>query len=258
MPAANIGWFSTVLYTFATGSFVANVSWQDQNLPQLFQQALTIITNADQAVEFAAFEAPVVVRAAPLIALYRAGFRFLPSFLNGCFIYSALSCANTALYVASRQLYGMTRTVTIDSDSGIMRSTLVSLSTLNYRTKTPWPAIAISGLVFCWLPFIRIRSNDEFLQDGSQIYTYGKAVSDIFYRFKTPSSTLVPSPVSSCGVLSAWHISCSTTGKSKHVNCREDRSLANTPGIGANSTLPISNFWEPSGKSCSTGQMEAT
>lgn len=155
------------MYTIATGSFVANLSWQDQNLPELFQQALTIITDPIAKSEFAQFEAPPVIRAAPLIALYRTGFRFLPGFLNGCFIYSALSCANTALYVASRQLYGMTRTITVDRDSSIIRSGLAWLSTLNHKTKTPWPAIAVSALVFCWLPFIRIRSNDEFLQDVS-------------------------------------------------------------------------------------------
>lgn len=78
LPAANIGWFSTVLYTIATGSFVANLSWQDRNLPQLFQQALSTIIDRAEADKLANFEAPMVTRAAPLIALYRAGFRFLP------------------------------------------------------------------------------------------------------------------------------------------------------------------------------------
>jgi amino acid transporter len=167
LPAANVGWFSTVLYTLATGAFVANISWQDQNLPQLFQQALTVITDPAAATSFAAFQPPAPeTHAAPLIAMYRVGYRFLPSFLNGCFIYSALSCANTALYVASRQLYGMTRTITVDYDSGVVRRGLAWMSSVHYKTKAPWPAIAISGLLLCWLPFIRYQSgNEQFLQD---------------------------------------------------------------------------------------------
>lgn len=174
LPAANIGWFSTVLYTLATGSIVANISWQDQNLPKLFQQALTTITNPEAKIRFEMFAPPAPnTNAAPLIALYRVGYRFLPSFLNGCFIYSAMSCANTALYVASRQLYGMTRTITIDYKSGVIRRGLHWMSSLHDRTKAPWPAIAISGLLLCWLPFIRINGgNDKFLEDVS-----GKALS---------------------------------------------------------------------------------
>lgn len=165
-PAATVGWFSTVLYALATGSFVANVWWKDQNLPELFQQSLAVITNHDAKIAFAEFEPGPDTNAAPLIALYRVGYRFLPMFLNGCFIYSALSCANTALYVASRQLYGMTRTIAVDQRSGIVRRGLHWMSTVHYKTQAPWPAIAISGLLLCWLPFIRIHNgNDEFLKD---------------------------------------------------------------------------------------------
>jgi yeast amino acid transporter len=167
LPAANVGWVSTVLYTLATGCFVANISWQDQNLPQLFQQALTVITDPAAASTLTKFQPPAPeTHAAPLIALYRVGYRFLPSFLNGCFIYSGLSCANTALYVASRQLYGMTRTITVDYDSSVIRRGLAWMSSVHYKTKAPWPAIAISGLLLCWLPFIRYRTgNDKYLQD---------------------------------------------------------------------------------------------
>lgn len=165
LPAANVGWFSTVLYTFATGAFAANLSWKDQNLPKLFQQALTMITDPSDP-SIAVFERPwPETHAAPLIAMYRVGYRFLPGFLNACFIYSAVSCANTALYVASRQLYGLTRTVSVDYDSGILRRSLAWMSSVHHRTRAPWPAIAISGLALSWLPFIRVRSDDKFIQD---------------------------------------------------------------------------------------------
>jgi yeast amino acid transporter len=156
-PAATVGWFSTVLYALATGSFAANVFWKDPSLPMLFQQALAVITNPEKkAIYDELFKTQPVMTASPLIALYRVGYRFLPSFLNGCFMYSALSCANTALYVASRQLYGMTRTITVDRDSGPIRRGLYWMSTVHPNTVAPWPAIAISGLLLCWLPFIKV------------------------------------------------------------------------------------------------------
>lgn len=198
LPAANVGWFSTVLYTLATGSFVANISWQDQNLPKLFQQALTTITDPEAAIAFAKFaDSAPETHASPLIALYRVGWRFLPSFLNGCFIYSALSCANTALYVASRQLYGMTRTITIDYDSGVIRRGLHWMSSVHYKAKTPWPAIAISGLLLCWLPFIRIHDgNDQFLQDVSGRFGLVEQVLTLYARSKTLLSPSAQYPAS--------------------------------------------------------------
>lgn len=186
LPAANIGWFSTVLYTLATGSFVANISWQDHNLPKLFQQALTHITDPAARIELAPFAlSEPQTSAAPLIALYRVGYRFLPSFLNGCFIYSAMSCANTALYVASRQLYGMTRTVTIGNNSGVIRRGLHWMSSVHYKARSPWPAIAISGLLLCWLPFIKIHGgNEKFLGDVSQRFRLIEEVLTLQARFK--------------------------------------------------------------------------
>ncbi|ETN39238.1 uncharacterized protein HMPREF1541_05461 [Cyphellophora europaea CBS 101466] len=151
-----------MLYTFATGTFVANVSWQDQNLPQLFQQLLT----PTDELEFQKFADGPNTSAAPLIALIRAEYSIIPTVVNACFIYSALSCANTALFVASRQLYGLTRTITVEEDSNVVRRILAWMSTINHKTKTPWPAIAMSALFFCWLPFIRIRDTEsEYLQD---------------------------------------------------------------------------------------------
>lgn len=240
LPAANVGWFSTVLYTLATGSFVANVSWQDQNLPKLFQQALTIITDADAATKFQEFFAPEPeTHASPLIALLRTGFVFLPSFLNGCFMYSALSCANTALYVASRQLYGMTRTITVDSDSGFIRRGFHWMSSVHYRTKAPWPAIAISGLLLCWLPFLRIHDDDdEFLKDVSLGPTCEVVGLLIHCRSKTFSSTSVPSLASSFGAHNA--------------------SPSSPSFIGARSTKQALNDSTQSGRNFSRRKMEAT
>jgi yeast amino acid transporter len=125
LPARNIAWFTVVLYCISTGLIVSNISWKNQNLPTLFGQALTLVIrggpNNDEYWLPALAEARQI-HAAPILVLYRAGFKFLPAFLNGCLIYSALSCANTALYVAARQLYGMTRSITVTAHSGPLRN----------------------------------------------------------------------------------------------------------------------------------------
>ena len=172
LPARNIGWFSTILYIVATGTFVANTSWQDQNLPQLFQQALVTITKPPPP-DLAVFALPQdpQTHAAPLIALVRSGFgsKFLPGFLNGCFIYSALSCANTALFVASRQLYGLTQSISLEPNSPILVRLIAYPGGVEPRTQSPWRAVAVSAFLLYWLPFIRLRKFDErkefFLQD---------------------------------------------------------------------------------------------
>ena len=162
-PARNIAWLTTVLYCISTGVIVANVSWQDQNLPELFQQALTTISTGNKDLMAFSDEEPHT-SAAPLIALRRLGLRFLPSFLNGCFIYSALSCANTALYVASRQLYGLTRSITVTSEANMLRRLLAWMSGVEHRTRSPWPALLVSVVTLYWLPFIRLHHDSTFLQ----------------------------------------------------------------------------------------------
>jgi yeast amino acid transporter len=164
-PASNVGWFSLVLYALSTGSFVANVSWQDQQLPKLFKQALV----KPDSVIFPPFPDDwPQTHAAPLIALLRQNQRTLPAIVNGCLIYSGVSCANTALYVASRQLYGLARSIKVDRGSSRFARIFVSLSAVHPKWQTPWMSIFVSGLVLVWLPFIKLRTgNREYLEDVS-------------------------------------------------------------------------------------------
>lgn len=168
-PARNIAWFTVVLYCLTTGLIVSNIPWQNRNLPRLFGQALTTITHGPSDQDFYEPDpnANPKSSAAPIIALRRAGFKVLPSFLNACLIYSALSCANTALYVASRQLYGLTRSITVTGQSGPLRKFLAWTSGVEFRTKSPWPALIVSVGILYWLPFIRLHEDTVFLQTVS-------------------------------------------------------------------------------------------
>lgn len=210
-PARNIAWFTALLYCISTGLIIANVSWQDQNLPGLFQQALTTISTGNKDLMAFGDDEPNT-NAAPLIALHRLGFRFLPSFLNGCFIYSALSCANTALYVASRQLYGLTRSITVTSESNTLRRLLAWMSGVEYRTRSPWPALIVSVVTLYWLPFIRLHHDSTFLEKVSRLAIASRQSSERC-RSKVSSSTLVRFQRSSYGVRSASLTPCSSIGE---------------------------------------------
>lgn len=102
---------------------------------------------------------PQVLRSAsaPVIATIQAGLGF-PGFLTACFIYSTLSTANTGLYVASRSLFGLTREIRTERDSGWVLRAIARLSTVESRTRSPWWALLSSVLVLFWLPFQHINS----------------------------------------------------------------------------------------------------
>jgi amino acid transporter len=84
-----------------------------------------------------------------------AGYNDLAGFLNGCFIFSVLSTSNTALYIASRTLYGLTREI---PDSNRLGRSLNHLSLVVRQTGVPAAALLFTSVFFFWLPFLQLRS----------------------------------------------------------------------------------------------------
>jgi len=79
-----------------------------------------------------------------LLAPSEASIRVLPGFLAGCAMFCILSCANTALYVASRTLFGLTREIPSNHEVWSMR------------------ALLISAVSFFWLPFLYLKPATAF------------------------------------------------------------------------------------------------
>jgi len=183
--AKNIALLMTVIYLLTTLVFVFNVSWTDQALPNFYSQELVSIPASERS-------GTLRSNALPLIALLRAKFDFLPSFLNGCFIYSALSAANTGLYVASRALFGLTRTITVDASSGKLRRGLKRLSAIESRTKSPWPALAGSVVILFWLPFVHLNSGLTHEEVCLSCHAYSNVDPDRQCSFKKFLSTSAP------------------------------------------------------------------
>lgn len=143
-PAKWIAYVSFFLEFFLVLGEVLTVHWQDPSLQALDQR-----------------DAPAVARGHKytpifILAPLNARIRVLPGFLSGCIIFCLLSCANTALYVASRTLFGLTREIPSSHTFWLMRW-LSRLGTTTPRTYVPAWALILSVLPFCWLPFVHLK-----------------------------------------------------------------------------------------------------
>ena len=157
-PAKNIAYYISALYIFNVLGFVLNVEWFNQNLPAYFKQDLVHPNSTDLGhtpIQFGA--GPTNSDSPPVIATLQANIPGLPGFITGCMVYSALSSANTALYVASRTLYGLTRDLDAESDSKII-SFFARFNFITPNTNVPGWAILLSLVSFIWLPFVQFDS----------------------------------------------------------------------------------------------------
>jgi yeast amino acid transporter len=163
----HIAYVILVIYGMTVGGISANVEWFDKNLPQSYSQNLVSAGNMD--VSFLG-HSPITneTRAegtnfAPVIAALEAGasYKAIAGFLLGCLVYSALSCANGNLYVASRTLYGITRDLDLNSNNSF-ESFFAHLNVVTPTWRVPlWSVISSIVLVASWLPFVKLGLNQQ-------------------------------------------------------------------------------------------------
>ncbi|KAL8961745.1 MAG: hypothetical protein Q9193_001743 [Seirophora villosa] len=97
-----------------------------------------------------------------VIVIANAGIKALPGFLNACFLFSALTAANTALYVSSRTLF----TLAQRSKITVIRSTIGRTN----NGHTPLTAIFVSFLPGA-LAFLAVKSREAVLRQP--LYFFG-------------------------------------------------------------------------------------
>jgi amino acid transporter len=164
LPAKHIAYVVFFIYMISVGGFAANIEWFNQNLPQFEGQSLVNITDPNANLGHVPRSDGILSQlygttAAPIIAVAEAGLNVLPGVLIGFLVYSGVSCANTALYVASRTLYGLTRNLRYNSDS-VFERFFANLNFVSGTTRVPSWAIGTSALVFAsWLPFVTLKSS---------------------------------------------------------------------------------------------------
>ncbi len=130
---------------------VLNIEWTDPMLPRLQGQP-DILGAGHSHVVF-------------VLAAIKAGIPGLSSFLTGCVIFSILSSANTALYVASRTLFGLARKIEPTHHFWLMRW-LSKLGTTTSHTRVPAWSLLVSLISFCWLPLLHAHNGYTVQQVG--------------------------------------------------------------------------------------------
>jgi len=163
LPAKHIAYVVFIIYMISVGGFAANIEWVNQNLAQFEGQSLVNITDQAADLGHVPRNADILpdlhgTTSTPIIAVAEAGLKVLPGVLIGFLVYSGVSCASTALYVASRTLYGLTRNLKYNSDSVFERS-FAHLNLVSGTARVPSWAIGLSALIFAsWLPFVDLQS----------------------------------------------------------------------------------------------------
>ncbi|KAL8686801.1 MAG: hypothetical protein Q9218_006857 [Villophora microphyllina] len=96
-----------------------------------------------------------------VIAIESAGIKALPGFLDACFLFSALTAANSALYVSSRTLFTLAQ-----------RSSFLSIRKTIGRTNnghTPLAAITMSFIPGA-LAFLGVRAGERAFQEPIHVF----------------------------------------------------------------------------------------
>ena len=151
-PSQCIAFFVLGIYLFCVIGEYLNVNWRDKSLPPRYVTQESTVERR-QVSDLSNIEVKLNSQAVIVIAALRAGHTKMAGLLNGCMIFSALSAANTSLYVASRVLYGMTEKVDRFSKIGFLQG----LGSVWNRTGVPVRALCVSFIAFVWLPFLRLK-----------------------------------------------------------------------------------------------------
>ena len=208
-PAKNIAYVVLIIYAVTVGAISANIEWFDQNLPQFYSQSLISVNGTDVNT---LGHRPIVDQTrgllgttiAPVVATLEAGLSYVPlaSVLLGFLVYSALSCANVNLYVASRTLYGLTRDLDINSKNWF-ESFFAHLNVVTPRWRVPiWSVIASIVSIASWLPFVKLGLNEQEVSSQCSFSLSSSTSTKPVQLFQIMSS------IGTVGVLLVWASQC--------------------------------------------------
>ncbi|KAF2089024.1 hypothetical protein K490DRAFT_64235 [Saccharata proteae CBS 121410] len=177
-PAKNIAWIVTVIYAFSVLGSVLDVQWTNGYLPRYYDQGprsgnnITCLnyhinrgTDSSGTTSSESGSPSNATHSIPVIAIDQAGISGYGSVVNGFLLYCALSTANSALFVASRTLYGLGQRLNDKSESRIVRS-IARFGKVN-EFGVPHYAI-LASMVFAWVPLLSL-SNGSHARDTQQI-----------------------------------------------------------------------------------------
>ncbi|KAF2473416.1 uncharacterized protein BDR25DRAFT_323953 [Lindgomyces ingoldianus] len=144
--AVFISFVAALLYVIAGVLVTLNIAWDDPNLPRVSWRANAMDTVSAHGSTASAFV---------LVAKY-SGIKGLAGTLNVFLMFTALTCANTNLYVASRTLFSLTRSLDGGKGQPWYTRFLATLGKTNNR-KVPMRAL-VASCIFSWVPFLYLSN----------------------------------------------------------------------------------------------------
>jgi amino acid transporter len=149
--AVYISFFAGVLYVLAGVLVTLNIEWDHPELPRM--SWVGVRSNDAKAVDNRGS-----THSAFVLVAKRSEVPGLAGTLNVFLAFTALTCANTNLYVASRTLFSLTRGLDGGSSQPWYTRFLATLGKTNHR-KVPWRAL-LASCVFAWVPFLYLSNNN--------------------------------------------------------------------------------------------------
>jgi yeast amino acid transporter len=130
------------------------VNWRNTHLPTLQERSAMQVSTDNTWPSGQGFYAIIVI-AARLYGSAKAGW-----FFNACIIYFCITASNTALYVASRTLFGLTREINrLENPSWYLR-VFAYFGVTSPFARVPHWALIFSAVAFFWLPLLHSTSTD--------------------------------------------------------------------------------------------------
>jgi len=151
IPARTVHWTIFVLYVFCAIGIVLTVRWTDLSLPAIYGGIAIPSVQPSNTTTSMGSDSAVV------ISTYSSGLTSLAGFINACLIFSVLSAANSALYIASRTMYGLT--YKIQGTNPVSRIFQKASRVTRHPRGVPVVALFASVLLPYWLPFLQLDAS---------------------------------------------------------------------------------------------------
>ena len=168
-PSRWIAWVMVTTYLFCAIGGALAVSWNNEHLPLLVPNP--------SAISQRALPSPIPQEKKPcqqyypliVIAAFQYGSKAAAYYFNACIVYFCISAANTALYVASRTLYGLMREeeprnfYDLNWKERIVQSPWL-LGRVSPRRRVPLWSLLASGAAFLWLIALRAAGSTSAIE----------------------------------------------------------------------------------------------
>jgi len=145
--AVYISFLTACLYVLAGFLVTLNLNWDNEQLPRMSWIKVKETNENPRGTTASAFVLVAEISKIPGLA----------GTVNFFLIFTALTCANTNLYVASRTLFSLTRVLDGGPDQPLYTRFLALLGKTNKR-KVPVRAL-LASCIFAWVPFLYLNKS---------------------------------------------------------------------------------------------------